>query len=223
MSDLPAPLPLAQRLSLIVITDEKLAPRGRLVEVVRAVLQGGAPAVQLRAKTLSAREMVELTRTLLRETRPAGALLFVNDRVDVALAGGADGAHLGDEDLPLPAARRIVPPGFLLGRSADDPLQAKQAERDGADYIGVGPMYLTGSKPDAGDPIGPAGVAAVASAVEIPTVAIGGIDQRTVHEVRGTGAAGIAVISAVMQAPDPEEATRHLLQRVAGKADREPA
>ncbi len=209
---------LARRLSLIVITDEKLAPVGRLLEVVRAALRGGAPAIQLRAKTLTAREMVELTRALLQETRAAGALLFVNDRVDVALAGGADGAHLGDDDLPLPAARRIVPRGFLLGRSADDPEQAKQAEREGADYVGVGPMYVTESKPDAGKPIGPAGVAAVASAIRIPTVAIGGIDLRTAGEVRGTGAVGAAVIRAVIQAPDPEETVRQLLQRLtAGK------
>ena len=116
-----SPGELAARLSLVVITDAECAAGRGLVQVVRAALRGGAPAVQVRAKTETARETVELSRSLREETRAAGALLFVNDRVDVALAAGADGAHLGDDDLPLAAARSIVPPGFLLGRSVDTP------------------------------------------------------------------------------------------------------
>ncbi|HEY0151519.1 MAG TPA: thiamine phosphate synthase [Longimicrobium sp.] len=207
---------LASRLGLIVVTDPGV-PAGRtLLDVVRAALRGGAPSVQLRAKDASAREAALLARELLVETRAAGALLFVNDRVDVALAVGADGAHLGDEDLPLAAARRIVPPGFLLGMSADSVELALQAERDGADYLGVGPVYGTASKADAGAPIGTARIAEVAAAVRIPIVGIGGIHAHNAAPVVHAGAAGVAVISAVMHPDDPEAATRALMEAVKG-------
>ncbi|HET6233124.1 MAG TPA: thiamine phosphate synthase [Longimicrobiaceae bacterium] len=208
------PHDLAARLRLIVVTDEGLTAGRDLVEIVRAVLRGGAPAIQLRDKLRTPRESVEMARALLTETRAAGALLFVNDRVDVALAAGADGAHLGDDDLPLPAARRIVPPGFLLGRSADTPDLALAAEREGADYVGVGPVYGTATKADAGAPIGPARIAEVASAVRIPIIGIGGITAANASLVIAAGAAGVAVVSAIMSAPDPEQATRSLLARI---------
>jgi thiamine-phosphate diphosphorylase len=207
---------LAARLGLIVVTDPA-APAGRtLVDVVRAALRGGAPSVQLRAKDASARDAALLARELLVETRAAGALLFVNDRVDVALAVGADGAHLGDEDLPLAAARRIVPPGFLLGMSADSVELALQAERDGANYLGVGPVYGTVSKADAGAPIGTARIAEVAASVRIPIVGIGGIHAHNATAVVQAGAAGVAVISAVMHAEDAEAAARGLMRAVNG-------
>lgn len=203
---------LASRLRLIVVTDPSV-PSGRTVlDVVRASLRGGAPSVQLRAKDSSAREAAQLARELLAETRAAGALLFINDRVDIALAVGADGAHLGDEDLPLVAARRIVPPGFLLGMSTDTVELAQQAERDGADYLGVGPVYGTASKADAGAPIGTSRIAEVAAAVRIPIVGIGGIHAGNAAAIIHAGAAGVAVISAVMHAADPKEATHALLR-----------
>lgn len=197
-----------------MVTDARCGEGRGVVEVVRAALQGGAPAVQLRAKTEPARETVELARRLREETRAAGALLFVNDRVDVALIAGADGAHVGDEDVPVPAARRIVPPGFLLGRSVETPEQAAAARREGADYVGVGPVYETASKDDAGFPVGLARVRVVAGAAGIPAVGIGGIDAENASDVVRAGAAGVAVIRAVMQAPDPAEATRELLRRI---------
>ena len=203
---------LAARLALIVVTDPAVPAGLTLVEAVRSALRGGAPSIQLRAKDRSARDTAQLARELLVETRAAGALLFINDRVDIALAVGADGAHLGDEDLPLAAARRIVPPGFLLGMSADSVELAREAERDGADYLGVGPVYGTASKADAGAPIGTARITEVASAVRIPVVGIGGIHATNAAPVVEAGAAGVAVISAVMHAADPEEATRALLR-----------
>lgn len=205
---------LAPRLALIVVTDLGVPAGLTLVEAVRAALRGGAPAIQLRAKDAPARAAAQLARELLAETRAAGALLFINDRVDIALAVGADGAHLGDEDLPLTAARRIVPPGFLLGMSADSVQLAREAERDGADYLGVGPVYGTASKADAGAPIGTARIAEVAAAVRIPIVGIGGIHATNAVPVVQAGAAGVAVISAVMHAPDPEAATRALMHSV---------
>jgi thiamine-phosphate pyrophosphorylase len=205
---------LARRLALIVVTDERL-PAGRdLVDTVRAALRGGAPAIQLRDKLRTPRESVEMARALLAETRAVGALLFVNDRVDVALAAGADGAHLGDDDLPVAAARRIVPAGFLLGRSADNSEVAAAAERDGADYVGVGPIYPTATKADAGAAVGPARIAAVRAAVRIPVVGIGGITAANTRAVIAAGADGVAVVSAMMNADDPEEATRVLMDAV---------
>ncbi|HEU4454601.1 MAG TPA: thiamine phosphate synthase [Longimicrobium sp.] len=203
---------LAHRLRLIVVTDPACGEGRTVLEVVRAALRGGAPAIQLRAKHETAREATELARALMAETRAAGALLFVNDRVDVALAAGADGAHVGEDDLPVEAARRITPPGFLLGMSAATPEAALQAQRDGADYVGTGPVLATESKPDAGEAVGLLRIAAVAQAVEIPVIGIGGIALTNAADVVRAGGAGVAVISAVMRADDPEAATRDLLR-----------
>lgn len=205
---------LSRRLRLIVVTDPECGPGRSVVDVVAAALRGGAPSIQLRMKDATAREMADAARALLALTRPAGALLFVNDRVDVALAVGADGAHVGQDDLPVAAARRIAPAGFLLGVSAETVGLARDAERDGADYVGVGPVYATGSKADAGDAIGTMHVAEVAGAVSLPVVGIGGIALENAGAVRSAGAAGVAVISAVMRAGDPEAATRALLRAI---------
>lgn len=201
---------LRGRLRLMVVTDPDCGAGRTVADVVRAALRGGARAVQLRMKDASAREMTELGRALLAQTRAAGALLLVNDRVDVALAVGADGAHVGQDDLPVHAARAIAPAGFLLGVSAETVELARAAQADGADYVGVGPVYLTGSKADAGDAVGVGRVAEVAAAVRIPVVAIGGITIDNAPPILRSGAAGIAVISAVMRAQDPESAARAL-------------
>lgn len=202
---------LAERLRLIVVTDPDCGAGRTVVDVVRAALRGGAPAIQLRMKDAPAREMAELARALRAETRAAGALLFVNDRVDVALAAGADGAHVGQDDLPVAAARALAPPGFLLGVSAETAVLACAAEADGADYVGVGPVYATGSKAGAGDAVGTERIAQVVAAVRIPVVGIGGITIANAPPVVRAGAAGVAVISAVMRAPDPHAAVRALL------------
>lgn len=209
------PAELRDRLTLIVITDPDCGPDRELVEVVRLALEGGAPSIQLRWKDAPAREMAELGRLLLRETRRAGALFFVNDRVDVALAIGADGAHVGADDLPVPATRRIVPGGFLLGRSVDTAEEATRGVSEGADYLGVGPVFATGSKADAGPVVGLEGVrAARGAAGDVPLVAIGGIGDANAEKVAAAGAAGVAVISAVMRAPDPRAAVERLLSAV---------
>jgi thiamine-phosphate pyrophosphorylase len=203
---------LRERLRLIVVTDPDCGAGRTVAGVVRAALRGGAPAIQLRMKDASAREMAEAARALLAETRAAGALLFINDRVDVALAVGADGAHVGQDDLPVAAARRIAPPGFLLGVSAETPELARAAQADGADYVGVGPVYVTGSKADAGDAVGAERIAQVAATVRIPIVGIGGITIDNAPPVIHVGAVGVAVISAVMRAVDPEAAARALMR-----------
>lgn len=204
-------LPLHEALRVLVITDARLAtPRG-VPDTVRAALEGGARSVQLRNKGDTARALVEIGRELRALTRAHGALLFVNDRVDVALAVEADGVHVGPHDLPVAAVRAMAPPGFLVGRSADDPAVAQRAVTEGADYIGCGTVYATTTKPDAGDVIGLEGLARVARAVRVPVVAIGGITVERAAEIPPTGAAGVAVVGAVMSALDPAEAVRRIL------------
>lgn len=202
----------APDLRLIVITDRELAGARPVVDIVAAALQAGAPAIQLRDKTASARDVLEEALELRDLTRAHGALLFVNDRFDVALAAGADGAHLGPADIPIAAAREAVPSGFLLGYSTDDPAEARRAERDGADYIGCGAVFGTATKPEAAaERLGLQGLGAVVTAVSIPVVGIGGITAENAYEVFATGAAGVAVVGAVMAADAPGEVTRRIL------------
>jgi thiamine-phosphate pyrophosphorylase len=208
---------LARRLRLIVITDRELAAPRSVEEVVSRALAAGAPAVQLRAKGTSARELLASGRRLLELTRAAGALLFLNDRADVALALGADGVHVGPDDLPVSALRQAVPVDFLIGASADDPQVARRLVDEGADYIGCGTVYATATKPDAGDVIGLDGLGRVASAVAVPVIAIGGITVERSAEVAATGAAGVAVVGAVMRAAEVEGTVRGLLAPWAGR------
>ncbi len=202
------------RLRLIVLTDAGLAAPRPLLEVVDAALAAGAPALQLRDKGLGARELAELGSALRARTRDHGALLFVNDRVDVALAVGADGVHLGPEDLPVSAVRSVTPPTFLIGYSTDQPEEARTAVRDGANYIGCGAVWPTGTKADAGSAIGPEGLAAVAGSVPVPVVGIGGVTAERISLLGSTGAAGVAVVGAVMGAEDPGQAVQTLLEAV---------
>lgn len=202
---------LAARLRLIVVTDARLAVPRDLLDVVTAALAAGAPAIQLREKGATANELYPLGLELRRLTREHGALLLVNDRLDLALAVDADGVHLGDDDLPVDAVRAHAPSGFLIGRSADDANGARDAVAAGADYIGCGTVYATATKPDAGEVIGLAGLARVASAVEVPVVGIGGITVERAAEVVGAGGAGVAVVGAVMGAEDVGGAVRGLL------------
>ena len=202
---------LAERLRVIVITDRVLARPREISDVIAAALGAGAPAVQLREKTLPPRDALPHARRLRAATRAANALFFVNDRLDLALAVGADGVHLGPDDLPVAAARRIAPPGFLIGYSADTPATAQAAIAAGADYIGCGSVFPTSTKKHAGAPTGPHGLGAVVGAVAAPIIAIGGITPARARGVFRTGAAGCAVVSAVMAAPDPARAVHELL------------
>ncbi|MGH7459038.1 MAG: thiamine phosphate synthase [Longimicrobiaceae bacterium] len=201
---------LRGRLALVVVADDR--PERQLVEVAVEVVEAGAPALQLRRKGAEGKELFRLARRLLQVTRPRGALLFVNDRLDVALAAGADGAHLGADDLPLEAARRLSPAGFLLGRSVDTPAEARAAALAGADYLGVGPVFATGSKSGLPGPAGTAGVREVVRAVKVPVIGIGGITVERAGAVITSGAAGVAVISAVMGAASPGAAVEAFLR-----------
>lgn len=202
---------LADALRVLVLTDTHLAHPRSVIEVVRLALDGGARSIQLRNKGESPRELLAVGRELRALTREAGARLFVNDRLDVALALEADGVHVGPDDLPVAVVRAHAPAGFLIGRSADDLAVARRAVDDGADYLGCGTMYATSTKADAGEVIGLKGLAAVVAAVRVPVVGIGGVTAERAAEVAGTGAAGVAVVGAVMAAPDPRDAVRRLL------------
>lgn len=195
---------------LYVITSRQAAGDTPLTDVVQAAVAGGATVVQLRAKQATTREIIQLGHALRRITRNSEIPLIVNDRVDIALALDADGAHVGQEDLPVPLARGVMGPDRILGVSAGTTEEAHQAEEDGADYLGVGDVYGTPSKPDAGVPIGLQGLREIAEAVSIPVVGIGGITADKAAAVIEAGAAGVAVISAVIGAPDPEAAACHL-------------
>ena len=202
------------RFGLYVITDASL-PSGRShVEMARAALAGGADALQLRDKTAAAQNLCAAASEIHSMARKFGAVFVVNDRVDVALLTGADGAHLGPEDLPVREARRLLPRPALLGVSAGTIDEAKRAVREGADYLGVGPVFPTRTKPDAGAAIGLTALTAIARAVPIPVVGIGGIDHENVAAVIGAGAAGAAVVSAVSGAADMAVAARALKTRI---------
>ena len=202
---------------MTVITDEVLARPRALSDVVREALAAGAPTVQLRLKSASARELLEAAQTLMPIVRSAGALFIVNDRLDVALAAGADGVHLGPDDPPVKDVRRVadarsgVADTFIVGYSTDTTDEAARAEAEGADYLGVGAVYATANKSDAGDVIGLKGLRRVVKAVSIPVVAIGGITPERAPAVAKTGACGSATIGAVMSATEPAEAVRELL------------
>ncbi len=196
----------------MVITDRRIAGESRWLEVVGAALQGGATAIQLRDKDATSAELLELALELKRLTDRHDALYIVNDRLDTALGAAADGVHLGDEDLPVREVRRLVPRDFIIGRSAHSEDAARLAEADGADYLGVGSVYATTTKPDiAGEAVGTAQLERVVRSVTIPVLAVGGIAAGDAAEVASSGAAGLAVVSAVMGAQDPRAAARQLL------------
>jgi thiamine-phosphate pyrophosphorylase len=198
------------RLDLYVITDEALSHGLSHVEIAKRAIEGGADVIQLRDKGMSGKELVRCALEIREATRKAGALFIVNDRLDVALASGADGVHLGQDDIPASLARAISPPGFIIGVSVGNVEEAIQAEKDGADYLGLGPICHTGSKIDAGPACGYEIIARVKEAVSIPVIAIGGLGPQNAVKAIESGADGIAVISAVVAQEDIAGAARRL-------------
>jgi thiamine-phosphate pyrophosphorylase len=194
-----------------LVTQGDLHERGTRA-TVEAAIQGGIDVVQLREKHATARERYDLGLELRDLTRQAGVPLVVNDRVDLALAIDADGVHLGDDDLPVAVARERLGPDAIVGRSVSSAEAAREAERAGADYLGVGAVYRTRTKDTRASEseIGLEAVRAVREAVDLPFVGIGGIDAENAGDVVGAGADGVAVVSAIAAAADPEAATREL-------------
>ena len=184
--------------------------------IVADALAGGVDAVQLREKGTDARERYRLGKRLRELTAEAGVPLVVNDRIDLAAAIDADGVHLGQSDLPAAVAREQLGPNAVVGVSTSTVSEARAAEAAGADYLGVGAVYATGSKdvPDEENGIGIERVTAIVDAVDIPVIGIGGIDATNAGAVAAAGAAGVAVISAITGADDPEAATAAVAEAV---------
>ena len=204
------PMELAPRLALHVLTDREWS-RGRdLLSVAAAALDGGVTVIQLRDKMASTRVLIEEGLALRALTRERGALLIVNDRVDVALAVEADGAHVGQDDMPAHLARQMLGPKRILGVSAVNIEEADAAVADGADYLGIGPIFPSLGKADAGTPTGVHLLSELAGRYATPLVAIGGITAENATEVVRAGACGVAVITAVVNAEDITAAARQL-------------
>lgn len=208
---------------LYVILDQSVAHGGRdLPALLEAVLAGGCRLVQLREKTMPMSDLLPLARWLAQRCRQTGALFVVNDRADLALAADAGGLHVGQGDLPAADARRLLRPGMILGVSTHDEEQARRAVADGADYVAIGSIFPTGSKVGF-QLVGPQLIRQVRALVPVPLVGIGGITADNAPEVLATGADGVAVISAVCAAAEPEAATRRFLERLGRVAEARPA
>ena len=196
-------------LSLYVATDRDLSGGLGHLEVARRAVEGGADVIQLRDKELSGAELYRLAVEMRKLVHSAGRLFIINDRLDIALAAEADGVHLGQDDLPVGAARRIAS-GMIIGASVSSVEEAAEAEREGADYIAVSLLFDTRSKGDAGPGHGLIALRDIKKAVSIPVIGIGGIDRSNVSRAIAAGADGVAVISAVVSQPDVAEAAREL-------------
>jgi thiamine-phosphate pyrophosphorylase len=206
-------------LLLYLCTDRILSLKRPIAAAVEAAIAGGVTMVQVREKEVSSREFYDLALELRAVTRARGIPLVINDRLDIALAVSADGLHIGQSDLPLKAARKLAG-GLFIGVSVSSPGEALMAEREGADYLGVGAVFPTASKADAGDAIGLETLRAVCRAVSVPVIGIGGIGIKNAAAVMETGAAGAAVISAILSQPDITKAAcalRRCLEQAPGE------
>ena len=209
--------------SLYLVTDRTLSLGRSTVEVVRAAIRGGVSCVQLREKGCSTREFMDEARLLKALLAGTGVPLFINDRLDVALAVAADGVHLGQNDMHLSDARRLVGERLVIGISAESVADAIRAEAEGADYIGVSPVFTTPTKMDTAPPLGLEGLREIRRAVSLPLVAIGSIRHDNAAEVLRAGADGLAVVSAIVSAPCPRTAAAGLRQRIQSTHNEEPA
>lgn len=197
---MPAILP--GQTDIYALTDARLSLGRPLEEVARALLDAGVRILQYREKKLKAGQMLDECRLLRRLTGEAGACFIVNDHIDIAMLVGADGVHIGQEDLPVPEVRRLVGPDTLIGLSTHSPQQARAAVDAGADYLGVGPIFATQTKEDVVDPVGFAYLDWVAQNINLPFVAIGGIKEHNIGEVARHGARCCALVSELVGAPD---------------------
>jgi thiamine-phosphate pyrophosphorylase len=192
-------------LRLVAITDDVEDQRSTLVDRVAAAVRGGATSVQVRLKRATPREVVEITKAIVSKVPVP---VIVNDRADIALASGAAGVHVGEADLPVSAIRRFAPAGFIIGASLG--VEAELANAKEADYVGIGPLFATDTKDDAGKAIGIEGFRKFASLAGRPAVAVGGLTADRAAQVMAAGGAGVAVINAIFKGDDPEKAARSI-------------
>ena len=200
--------------SVYLVTDRSLA-RGRAIpDIVAAAIRGGATCVQLREKTATTREFIDQALAIRALLARFHVPLIINDRVDVALAVNADGIHLGQKDMPCKMARRILPRHMIIGISAESVDDAVRAQKDGADYLGVSPVFSTPTKTDTAPPLGLEGLRSIRSRVALPLVGIGGLNLKNAETVIQNGADGVAVVSSIVSAHDPEKAASGLAEVV---------
>ena len=203
-------------LLLYLCTDQGYVGERSLAEIIEEAIAGGVTMIQIREKNACTREFFEMACVARNITKARRIPLVVNDRLDVALASDADGLHIGQSDLPLNAVRKIAGSKLFIGVSAGTVEDALAAEKDGADYLGIGAVFPTGSKDDAGSAIGLEGLARICAAVKIPVVGIGGIGLANAADVMKAGAAGIAVISAILAQKDIKAASETLKAQIGG-------
>jgi thiamine-phosphate pyrophosphorylase len=203
---------LAQWLRLYLVTDQASLAGRTLSDVVLAAVQGGVTCVQLRDKELGTRDFFTQATQLMALLAPFGVPLVINDRIDVALACGAQGVHLGQSDLPIEVARGLLPPHVFIGWSVENEDDVARAQAVPADYLGVSPIFATPTKRDTQPPWGLEGLRQVRASTAIPLVAIGGVDGSNAAEVLAAGADGLAVVRAICSAPDPSAAASQLRQ-----------
>ncbi len=201
---------IARSIRLYVIPDRKIGAPKNLVEQTRELLAGGATAIQLRDKELSGRKLLETATEMARLCKEAGALFIVNDRLDIAILSGAHGLHIGQSDIPLAEAKKLSPPSFIIGVSAQTIEEARLAEKQGADYLGIGAVFPTSTKE--AEALGLTGTARVASATSLPSVAIGGINLENAAEIMKTGVSGLSLISAIVGNSDIRGQARKFLE-----------
>jgi len=200
---------------LYLITDRKIVVRyTSLVAAVKEALKGGVKAVQLREKDLDTRELLKLAYKMRELTEKYNAKLFINDRLDIALAAGADGVHLAQNSIPIEAVKKVVKHKLIIGASTHSLKEAVNAERAGADFITLGPVYRTSSKVKYGRPIGMNVLKKVSGKVEVPVFAIGGIKSNRIETAQKAGAYGVAMISEIFAADDIQEKTADIINRI---------
>ena len=196
---------------LCFIADSEAAAGRDILQLIGRAVEGGATIIQLRGKRSTGREFLDIGMKAVQFLRPKGVPLIINDRVDISLACEADGVHLGQDDMPLPYARKILGKKRIIGISASTVEEAKAAEKGGADYIGVGPIFQTISKINIGPPLGLEGLRKIRERVKIPILAIGGISAANAADVISTGGDGVAVISAITAVADPKKAATEII------------
>ncbi|EHQ35406.1 thiamine phosphate synthase [Methanoplanus limicola] len=201
---------------LYIVTDRVIGRGMTHADMAALAVAGGADVVQLRDKDMPAADLTAEAVNIREITEDSGTLFIVNDRIDIALASGADGVHLGQSDIPAEYARKIVPDDFIIGISVSTPDEALKARNSGADYVSPGPVFTTATKSDAGDALGLDTVFTISAAVEIPVVPIGGISGKNAASVIGAGADGVAVISAVFGREDAVSAAADLKKIIEG-------
>lgn len=209
---------LAKLTGLYVIIDSARLRERSLKEVTAQVIKGGASVIQLRDKEHSQQELLTIAQEMRQICQEADVLFIVNDYLDIALATDADGLHVGPDDLPVATARQLLPGDKILGGSARTVARVQELAAAGADYLGVGAMFVTGTK-DGAEVVGATRLKEIRQAVNIPLVAIGGINEGNIREIINAGASAYAVISAVMDADDAEKVTRRLADIIREKQD----